>query len=79
MLECELQRSKKRLLRYASDPIRKTRVVKIVIHDTHRPMTVVKMSCEPLEGRWSRWSIQGISGRPKGKSGVAKLLAAYLQ
>ena len=59
-------------------PVRESRVIEITIRDSHRPMTVIRATQTEHEGVGSRWRIAEYSGRPVGKTGLARLLAQYV-
>ncbi len=52
------------------DARRMERVLRLTIEDSMRPRQV-----EGEEGRWSRFRIVGAKCRPKGKTGIGKLVA----
>jgi hypothetical protein len=60
-------------------PLRETRTARITIEDTHRPRTVLTISREQDdEGRWMRWRVAGHALPPLGRTGLARILAQYL-
>ena len=66
----------------AGEPVRKTRVVEIVIKDSMMPMRTIRMQAEPGEQRWGRWMVWE-NGRRVGRrrwaaTAVAKAIAASL-
>jgi hypothetical protein len=55
---------------------RETRCVEITIRDSHRMQTViVARQSECGDGRWSRWTIDGVPCRPLARHGLARHIA----
>ena len=62
----------------AGEPVRRDRVAEITIRDSHRPMTVIRLSREDMgEGQWGRW--QGIGESALGPTGIGKIVGRYLE
>lgn len=56
---------------------RETRVIEITIRDSHRPMTIIRARQEEgIDGQWGRLRIEGCEGRPVGRNGLGKRIAA---
>ena len=73
-------RARKHAQDHKNDAIRESRTVEITIRDSHRPMQIVKMrQDERGEGRWSRWTVEGLTCRPLGNTGIGKLIATYAE
>jgi hypothetical protein len=67
----------------AGERVRETRVVEVTIRDSHRPMTTIRMETQERERGWGRFAVwqQGarIGARRFGRSGIAELLARWLE
>jgi len=62
--------------RYHADlPVRQTRTVVITIRDSARPMSVIRATQhERMDGRWTRFYVEGFSGRPVSASGLGAMI-----
>ena len=76
-------KERKRLAASAGEPIRETRVVEMVIRDSHRTMRLIRMTAEPRERGWSRWMVAEngaqVGRRKFGNHAIARLIARSLQ
>jgi len=63
--------------RTAGLPIRQDRVVEIVIRDSHRPLTIIRLRREDQGERWGRW--RGIGSVPLGPTGIGTIIGKYLE
>lgn len=68
--------------RFHGEPVRTTRVVEIVIRDSHRQMRTIRMVADEQPRGWGRWAVtenwQVVGERRLGRTAIAGLIARSL-
>ncbi len=60
-------------------PVRTSIYVEVEVRYSARPTEIIRMRRDQMDnGRWSRFHIEGISGRPRGTRGVGLLIAKLI-
>jgi hypothetical protein len=60
-------------------PVRTSIHVEVEVRHSDRPTEIIRMRRDQMDdGRWSRFHIQGIPGRPRGTRGSGLLIAALI-
>jgi hypothetical protein len=64
------------------EPVRETRVVEMLLRDSHRPQCVLRLEAQETPRGWSRWRVsqngKRVGARSFGSSAVAKMIARVL-
>ena len=63
-------------------PVRETRVVEMVVRDSHRPQCAIRLEAQETPRGWSRWRVEQngktVGSRSFGSCAVAKMIARAL-
>ena len=65
------------------EPVRETRVVELVVRDSHKPQCVIRLEAQETPRGWSRWQVsqngKRVGRRTFGRSAVGKMMARLLE